>query len=531
MTKTEKLKQAARNNAVTEGKRDPTRTLILRSRFAAEATRRFRAIKKLITESIVANDALGLKGETHITNAALPSQQFAFKSNPDKVKGFMSWLHTEVNAEILQLPGGERAVTGNVAWANTYIDSAYKRGMKRADTELAKAGVKTSRLARPGEAGLSLETAFNLPVHADKVGLIYTRVYSDLKGISDSMEQTISRELAQGLADGKGPIEIARELNNAIEKQGGSLAIVDSAGRPMRAIQRAKILARTEVIRAHHVAMVNSYREAGLEGVKVLAEFSTAGDERVCQSCEGLEGLIFTLEKIENLIPVHPQCRCVALPYIGEVGGEGWKEVEEGVWEKAGAVEKPRTVATPQKKPATKTASPKKSVRENIIKEERGIRSGEKETLIAFDQEGKEIFRKTGGQSSISFTKDEMKVLKNADVVTHNHPGRSAFSLEDVNLQIDRGISQMRVATINGTVYTMDLAPSVKGFSSSSAFASSLKSSYKNYNAKAFTKFNKLFKSGELSATQAGINHHEWVWEQVVKQDVFKQNLTFRRIN
>ena len=73
---------------------------------------------------------------------------------------------------------------------------------------------------------------------------------------------------------------------------------------------------RTEVIAAHHSATIAEYRAAGVEGVEVKAEFSTAGDDLVCELCESLEGQIFELSEIEGLIPRHPNCRCVAIPVV-----------------------------------------------------------------------------------------------------------------------------------------------------------------------------------------------------------------------
>jgi hypothetical protein len=40
----------------------------------------------------------------------------------------------------------------------------------------------------------------------------------------------------------------------------------------------------------------------------------TAGDDRVCDECDSLEGLTFTIEEARRLIPVHPNCRCVFVP-------------------------------------------------------------------------------------------------------------------------------------------------------------------------------------------------------------------------
>jgi SPP1 gp7 family putative phage head morphogenesis protein len=73
-------------------------------------------------------------------------------------------------------------------------------------------------------------------------------------------------------------------------------------------------LARTETIRAHHTANINEYKTWGSETVEVIAEFFTAGDDRVCSECISYHGSRFTIEEAEHLIPVHPNCRCIVVP-------------------------------------------------------------------------------------------------------------------------------------------------------------------------------------------------------------------------
>lgn len=158
------------------------------------------------------------------------------------------------------------------------------------------------------------KTLYNLSVEEDEsyvvngfvvhnCGLLYTRTFNELKGITEAMDQQISRALAEGMAQGLGPAKIARNLTDRVDKIG---------------ITRARTMARTEIIRAHHLATINTYREAQIEGVRVKAEWSTAGFG-VCPSCAEMEGKIFTLNEIEGMIPLHPSCRCCALPAgVGE---------------------------------------------------------------------------------------------------------------------------------------------------------------------------------------------------------------------
>jgi len=57
-----------------------------------------------------------------------------------------------------------------------------------------------------------------------------------------------------------------------------------------------------------------------MDGVKVDAEWHTAGDSRVCGLCAPLDykktGRVWGLSEIKGKIPVHPLCRCVALPHV-----------------------------------------------------------------------------------------------------------------------------------------------------------------------------------------------------------------------
>ena len=75
-------------------------------------------------------------------------------------------------------------------------------------------------------------------------------------------------------------------------------------------------LARTEVINAYTEGTLDSYERLGVEEVQGRAEWSTAGDDRVCPQCAGMEGAVFTIREARGLIPLHPNCRCAWLPVI-----------------------------------------------------------------------------------------------------------------------------------------------------------------------------------------------------------------------
>ena len=298
--------------------RDPTRTTALRNAFAREMKRRFRHLRGLIRKAIVEEDVFGLTGNTiqQITFLQTPGRRaFDFPRSNQKVRAFMSWLAQQVLNGILSTSLGR----GNIiqvgvgiesAWTDVFILDSYRRGVIRARSQLIVGGFDVPPLSATGGIEASMASLF----HIDRVGLLFTRTFNELKGITNAMDQIISRILAQGIADGLNPRTLAKNINHVISGRGGTLAIRDSLGRFISAERRAVILARTEIIRAYSEATLQEFENWKVEGVRVKAEWITAGDERVCPDCAGLEGSIFTIEEAQGMLPLHAQCRCAWIP-------------------------------------------------------------------------------------------------------------------------------------------------------------------------------------------------------------------------
>lgn len=300
---------------------DPTRTTALRNAFVADMSRRFNELKRVIKKAIVDEDCFGLKDPTPALVGVwvdLPGRKaFAFPRSADKVKAFMAWLQQQEKAGLLQTAQYAQLGVGvEAAWTNIYIQDSYKRGMLRGRYEMGKAGFPVNPLNSTGDIMASMST----PFHIDRLGLLYSRTFEELKGITAAMDTQISRILADGIGQGDGPALLARKMLAAIDgSEAGTLGITDRLGRFIPAQRRATIMARTEIIRAHHGAMVQEYRNWGVAGVHVKAEFVTAEDERVCEECMKYETEgPYTLEQVETLIPIHPQCRCIAIPTMPE---------------------------------------------------------------------------------------------------------------------------------------------------------------------------------------------------------------------
>lgn len=298
---------------------DPTHTTGLRNAFAKAMNRKFDELAVMVKRSVFDQDCFGLQKPSMVVQQMTPTnwQQFSYASSAGKVEEFMKWLQEQINKGILDVRTLEQIGNSvNSNWQNLYLFDSYKRGIIRARYEMRKAGLDIPTIEDNG----GIDMVMSLPFHIDRIGLIYIRAYNELKGITDAMSQQISRVLAQGLADGDGPALLARKLVSTINGTGmGDLGIIDTLGRFIPAKRRADLLARTEIIRAHHLATIQEYRSWGVLGITVEAEWRTAGDDRVCEKCASLHGQRFTLDEIEPMIPLHPLCRCFALPYVKDM--------------------------------------------------------------------------------------------------------------------------------------------------------------------------------------------------------------------
>ena len=230
--------------------------------------------------------------------AAQPGQ-FSGRTLDEQVAAFDEWFAEELRIEIEEQADPEKE-ENSFLWL--LILAAFGKGLFRGRAEAARAGYPVTRYT---STPLPRQIMAN-PGVSERVFYILSRSFEDLKGVNTAMRSELRRILAQAITEGVDTKTMARRIT----------AIIDSIG-----IRRSTLIARTETIAAHHMANIAEYRAAGVIGVRLLAEWVTAGDARVCPKCQELARMdngmgpgIYTLDMIEFMIPAHPGCRCVALP-------------------------------------------------------------------------------------------------------------------------------------------------------------------------------------------------------------------------
>lgn len=227
----------------------------------------------------------------HVTSLSV-NERWRFHATDEQLKAFQEWLKQQTDLYV-------RGMTEEELW-NRYIQDGFKKGAGRAfDDAGDRPGWDPEEAAfYAGTKEQFLKSAFGRPESLEKVKLLAARTFEELNGMTDDMRNKLGRVLTQGLIQGDGPVAIAREMTKQLDLS--------------RA--RAETIARTELIRAHAEGQLVGLEEMGVEEVGVMVEWSTAQDDRVCELCEPMEGVVLKIEEARGMIPRHPNCRCAYIP-------------------------------------------------------------------------------------------------------------------------------------------------------------------------------------------------------------------------
>ena len=115
----------------------------------------------------------------------------------------------------------------------------------------------------------------------------------------DKLVEALDVLIPRGMALGKNPRAIARELNKTMQT----------------GIKNATRLARTEFMHTANRSRLDALKARGAKQYKIMA----AVDERTCEICGSLHGAVFDVDDAIDgvtLPPYHPNCRCIIVKYF-----------------------------------------------------------------------------------------------------------------------------------------------------------------------------------------------------------------------
>lgn len=235
-----------------------------------------------------------------IPDSPTTNTRWSFRSSPEKIKAFLQWLQGSLRPILT-----DEATTDDDWWTK-YVMAGFKKGAARSYDDMKKAGaIPQSNLPfYLGQKDEFLKSAFRQPESVEKVKLLAGRVYTELKGVTEAMSQNLTRTLTDGLTQGMNPRQIATNIVRDVEGIG---------------IRRARAIAQIEIIRAHAEGQLDSMERLGVKELRVMVEWGTAEDDRVCKLCQPLHGIVITMSEAKGMIPRHVGCRCTWLPAnVGE---------------------------------------------------------------------------------------------------------------------------------------------------------------------------------------------------------------------
>lgn len=287
---------------------DPTHTASLRNLFARKMRVQFRTMLSQIKFAVVTKDIFEHNQDIQTNAIQLPSMDMLKAMNdPERIQAFLNGLKMQQAQGILEYRMYPVNNTFYNPWTDIYLDEAWKTGARRAIQELLIAGMITD------ERKAQLLPLLDGSTSSSKAQLVYSNAYSELVRIVEDANSKIGISLHQGLLEGFNKNQLFSNIS-AIIKGPTNDWTRKVFGMYVPSQTRAEILAKTEIVKAHHVSMIEQFRMQGLEEVSFWAEWHTMEDEKVCHQCEAMNGRVFTLSEIENMIPLHPLCRCIAIP-------------------------------------------------------------------------------------------------------------------------------------------------------------------------------------------------------------------------
>lgn len=307
---------------------DPTGTLTLRTTLAKRLRVRFLDVLAAVKTSVVTNDCflLSERNRSLLKTFSIPNltpwkdidplgklslSNFSIDS---KISLFNEWFSHSLDQAVLQRVKAISLYDVNPTvpkyskererlWIYPFLNIAYLKGI-----QWARFNIKRDKdlLSEINVINDEIDTTKKLvpyiaylPMHQEAFNAIETVAENDLRAITETVVDQSGRKVLDGLLAAATATFVYSSIKDRIEKIG---------------ITRSKALAMSYIIKAHHVASIVEYKRMGIDKFIVYAEWTTAADSRVCPKCKNMEGRIFTADEILPLIPLHPLCRCAAIP-------------------------------------------------------------------------------------------------------------------------------------------------------------------------------------------------------------------------
>lgn len=428
------------------------------------------------------------------------------------------------------------------------LGDVYKEGYY-----LTAWGVETTSLTKLGYASVRPE-ALAAMLKNPIAGLTLNQ---RLERMRANIIYQIQQQVTQGLQNNETYAVMAKRLKRELEND----------------VVKATRIVRTEGHRVSQSALNDSAIHANKNGVIMLKTWNTLEDERV-RPAKGKKGIANHRMLNNKTIPVEEMfmgnlgkgpapgnlgspsedinCRCFTTFSVERVERpqhddlekmtfEEWKKERLKTSEKTSdkknsepIVEKPKVekpTTNPKKgKTNSKPKTEKRHKKNNAVKTnntqmdrtkmhevENIIRGNRTETGVVFDTNGKMVWRQKGNKNSVDITGAIKKGVLKGNILTHNHPGGSSFSPDDVYVLSQQELSSIR-AVSNKHNYEVQLSDEFKEKSNTQR-TKILREKISKYNTEVGAELAKDIDDGKISVLDANLNHWHLVWTRIEENE------------
>jgi SPP1 gp7 family putative phage head morphogenesis protein len=209
-------------------------------------------------------------------------------------------LNNLKGAESLAVARIIKKITADNCWGLWL--AGMKHGREHALLELKMVGV-TGRETRPvAKFSLVTENPPSRIQNKQAENAIWTRVNVLAGNVADTEWLRIQAAIKENVRGDSSRVEL-------------QAAITDTLGGE-RFKRRSESIARTELTFAYNAGRIETYRENNVEAIRRYC----IRDERTCEQCAGLNGMMARLDDMAAVMrlqpPSHTRCRCVISPVL-----------------------------------------------------------------------------------------------------------------------------------------------------------------------------------------------------------------------
>lgn len=195
---------------------------------------------------------------------------------------------------------------------------------------------------------------------------------------------------------------------------------------------------------------------------------------------------------LQTMPPFHGKCRCDIVML--------WSSID--------------TQLPKLRKPPTKLETPI-ALRNRL---EKGIYGRSTEKCYALDNKGNIVFTKEGGIHNIVFTQEELAVIPEGATFTHNHPGGTSFSPEDLFFTFKTKLKEMR-AVGKEFIYSFKIDWKVWAakFKTRQDMVDYFFESYETASKSTINRFYTAIKDGSMTPTEASFLQQHTIISRMAK--------------